>query len=62
MANQASTINTTHLVDTLLACGVAVQKLLAPEHGFRGMGNAGEWIADSVDKHWVGCYFFVPKR
>jgi uncharacterized protein YbbC (DUF1343 family) len=38
-----------HLLDTLLACGIAVKKVFAPEHGFRGNAEAGEDVSDSRD-------------
>lgn len=38
-----------HLVDALLAEGVAVKKVLAPEHGFRGNADAGEKVNSSID-------------
>ena len=38
-----------HLVDTLLALGVDVRKVFAPEHGFRGEAHNGATIDDSVD-------------
>lgn len=41
--------NPTHLVDTLLALGVNVRKVFAPEHGFRGDAENGAHIADGVD-------------
>jgi uncharacterized protein YbbC (DUF1343 family) len=44
VANPTSTIGSTHLVDTLLAMGVQVTKVFAPEHGFRG-----EHIKDGKD-------------
>ncbi len=47
--NQTSMVNQTHLVDTLLACGVEVVKIFAPEHGFRGTGDAGEHIQNGID-------------
>ena len=50
VANQTSTINAVHLVDTLLGHGITLQKLFAPEHGFRGNVDAGQHIADTVDK------------
>lgn len=40
---------TTHLVDSLLSHGVYIQKVFAPEHGFRGRADAGEAVVDSVD-------------
>ncbi|MDR2921154.1 MAG: DUF1343 domain-containing protein [Tannerella sp.] len=38
-----------HLLDTLLAKGVDIKKVFAPEHGFRGTADAGEEIKDSRD-------------
>ncbi|GAA0871179.1 DUF1343 domain-containing protein [Gangjinia marincola] len=40
----------THLVDSLLSCGVKVKKVFAPEHGFRGKADAGEVVKDGIDK------------
>ena len=48
-ANHTSFINHTHLVDTLQKSGIDVVKIFAPEHGFRGIANAGETINNSVD-------------
>lgn len=39
----------THLVDFLLSKKVSVQKVFAPEHGFRGTADAGEHVKDGVD-------------
>ncbi|MCX6233552.1 MAG: DUF1343 domain-containing protein [Bacteroidetes bacterium] len=50
VANQTSLINQTHLVDSLLGAGLDVVKVFSPEHGFRGMEDAGEPIQDQVDK------------
>ena len=50
IANQTSTIGTTHLVDSLVALGVNIQSVFAPEHGFRGNASAGEKIKDGVDE------------
>ena len=41
--------NKTHLVDFLLEKNIAVQKIFAPEHGFRGTADAGEHIVDGKD-------------
>lgn len=49
VVNPTSRIGNTHLVDTLLARGVAVERLFAPEHGFRGDADAGEAIKDGRD-------------
>ena len=53
LANQTSVIfkedGYTHLVDSLLSLNVAVKKVFAPEHGFRGIADAGEYVKDGVD-------------
>ncbi|WP_035668276.1 exo-beta-N-acetylmuramidase NamZ domain-containing protein [Flavobacterium sp. 83] len=41
--------NKTHLVDFLLQKNIAIQKIFAPEHGFRGTADAGEHIVDGKD-------------
>ncbi|WP_103071199.1 exo-beta-N-acetylmuramidase NamZ family protein [Aquimarina sediminis] len=41
--------NYTHLVDSLLSRNIKIQKVFAPEHGFRGKADAGELIADGKD-------------
>ena len=50
VTNQTGMINKTHVVDSLLAMGVAVKKIMSPEHGFRGDGDAGEHIKNNTDK------------
>ncbi len=47
--NHTSLVGTTHLADTLLKAGIAVKKIFAPEHGFRGEAEAGETIKDGKD-------------
>lgn len=49
VGNQTTLVGQTHLVDTLLALGVNVVKVFAPEHGFRGTADAGEKVQDSRD-------------
>jgi len=49
-ANQTSMVKNTHLVDTLIKRGINVVKIFGPEHGFRGVADAGEHVADGVDK------------
>ena len=44
LTNHTGRIGNTHLVDTLLARGVDVQAVFAPEHGFRGDADAGETV------------------
>lgn len=41
--------NKTHLVDFLIEKNIAIQKIFAPEHGFRGTADAGEHIVDGKD-------------
>ncbi|WKL45231.1 DUF1343 domain-containing protein [Flavobacterium sp. ZE23DGlu08] len=41
--------NKTHLVDFLLEKNIAIQKIFAPEHGFRGTADAGEHLVDGKD-------------
>ncbi|TAI49601.1 exo-beta-N-acetylmuramidase NamZ domain-containing protein [Flagellimonas allohymeniacidonis] len=54
VANQTSVIfkaeGHTHLVDSLLSLGIKVNKVFAPEHGFRGRADAGELVEDGLDK------------
>ena len=51
VANQTSVLGKEkiHLLDTLLKTGMTVQKVFAPEHGFRGEADAGETIRDGKD-------------
>lgn len=39
----------THLVDLLVSKNVNLQKIYAPEHGFRGTADAGELVVDGKD-------------
>lgn len=48
-ANNTSMIGDEHLVDVLLKKGVGVRKIFAPEHGFRGVADAGEKVRNSID-------------
>lgn len=38
-----------HLVDSLLSLNIKIQKVFAPEHGFRGKADAGEVVKDGMD-------------
>jgi len=49
-ANQTSLVKNSHLVDTLLKCGIKVVKIFGPEHGFRGEADAGEKLGNTNDK------------
>lgn len=50
VGNHTSLIGQTHFVDTLLTEGFTIKKLFSPEHGFRGEGDAGEKINNSIDE------------
>ena len=50
VANQTSLVSNVHFVDTLVASGVKIKCVFAPEHGFRGEAGAGEKIKDGKDK------------
>ncbi len=47
--NQTATINGKHLIDTLKAAGITIQKIFTPEHGLRGTADAGEKVSDEID-------------
>ena len=53
VANQTSVISTkegfVHIIDSLLKRSIAIRKVFAPEHGFRGKADAGEIIKDGLD-------------
>lgn len=50
VVNHTSLVGNTHLADTLMASGIAVKKVFAPEHGFRGAAPDGAKISDDVDE------------
>jgi uncharacterized protein YbbC (DUF1343 family) len=49
VVNYTATIGKTHLADTLIAAGVVIKKIMAPEHGFRGNAANGEHVKDGFD-------------
>jgi uncharacterized protein YbbC (DUF1343 family) len=52
VANQTSMVGDVHLVDYLLSNGTDIKRIMkvfSPEHGFRGMAEAGEAISDRID-------------
>jgi uncharacterized protein YbbC (DUF1343 family) len=52
VVNQTSVLDKAgriHLLDTLLARGVSIKKIFAPEHGFRGTAEAGEYVENNRD-------------
>lgn len=54
VANQTSVVKNsndgfTHLIDTLLSLKIQVKKVFSPEHGFRGIADAGEFVVNGTD-------------
>ncbi len=49
-ANNTSMVQHTHLVDTLVKRGIEIKKIFAPEHGFRGLADAGEHVKNDRDR------------
>jgi uncharacterized protein YbbC (DUF1343 family) len=49
VANQTSMAGDIHLVDFLVAKGINLRTIFAPEHGFRNMADAGEIVQDGTD-------------
>jgi uncharacterized protein YbbC (DUF1343 family) len=50
VVNHTSTIGQTHLADSLISLGIKIKTIFAPEHGFRGTADAGEHVANGIDK------------
>lgn len=50
VVNQTSRIGDQHLVDYLVSKNLAIKRIFAPEHGFRGEAGAGELIDNSKDR------------
>ncbi len=48
VANHASLIDNTNIVDSLLSLGINIIKIFTPEHGYEGIADAGENFSDSV--------------
>ena len=49
IVNPSSLVGEQHLVDVLLENKVEVVRIMAPEHGFRGKADAGEYVKDGID-------------
>lgn len=49
IANQSSVIDNTHLIDSLLSVNIKIKKIFCPEHGFRGVADAGKLINNNID-------------
>lgn len=49
VGNQTSLIKQTHLVDSLLSLKVNLIRVFSPEHGFRGLADAGAKVENETD-------------
>lgn len=49
VVNQTSLVQNVHLLDTLYNKGMHITQVFAPEHGFRGDADAGEFIKNGKD-------------
>lgn len=49
VVNQTSRIGQQHIVDFLLSQNINVQRIFAPEHGFRGDYDAGAHVSNDID-------------
>lgn len=47
--NHTTMVDSVHLVDWLLSKGVKIERVFAPEHGFRGKADAGEKVESGKD-------------
>lgn len=50
LSNQTGIVGNEHLVDLLLRNTINVVGIFSPEHGFRGIADAGEHVSNSVDE------------
>ena len=51
LTNHTGVVDGRHIVDTLVASGVNITAIFAPEHGFRGTHSAGEKVISSRDAY-----------
>ncbi|HQA75981.1 MAG TPA: DUF1343 domain-containing protein [Salinivirgaceae bacterium] len=49
ITNHTGLVSGIHIVDTLLSLDIKVEKIFCPEHGFRGVADAGQNIENSRD-------------
>lgn len=50
VANHTALVKETHLADTLISLGINLKKIFSPEHGFRGLADAGEHVGNYTDE------------
>ena len=51
LTNHTAVVGESHLVDTLISCGVNVTTIFAPEHGFRGTLGSDEAVTSDRDAY-----------
>jgi uncharacterized protein YbbC (DUF1343 family) len=49
VANNASVVSGKNIIDSLLAMGLEIKKIFAPEHGLRKFQEAGQTIKNAID-------------
>ena len=49
LANHTAVVDGEHLLDVMLAKGINIVSVVAPEHSFRGTADAGEKVSSSTD-------------
>jgi len=49
VGNHSSLIGNVHLADSLISAGFQLKKVFSPEHGFRGVAAAGEYVKSGID-------------
>ena len=62
VVNHSSRVNNVHLLDTLLSLGVNVECVFAPEHGFSGNFNAGEYFDDVLYNDTIPIYSLYSNK
>lgn len=50
VANQSSMISNVHMIDSLISLNINIIKIFCPEHGLRGVNDAGQKISDNIDE------------
>jgi uncharacterized protein YbbC (DUF1343 family) len=50
VANHTALVKESHLADTLISLGINLKKIFSPEHGFRGLADAGEHLGNYTDE------------
>ncbi len=62
VANHTSSAGGQHLIDRLLAHGVHIRAIFTPEHGLKGLADAGELVGNSVHQRGIRIYSLYGER